>query len=155
MAGSRDPLFQVVVMLGAAAATGACGEANRGPDRPAVTGGMAGASAGLGGEGATLAGPSAAGQSAINPGGAPNDPCSEGGANGGMSLDAASVGEAGAFADCPPAQLRCTSYTPTPTECSCDPQAPLSACDCTDRNWTCMVFDPPMGCTCSYITGPR
>lgn len=169
MVRSRDPLFHVVVMLGAAAAVVACGETARphggnagsaGEGTGTGGGGGGGAGAGVGGEGPQLVTPGAAGQDAnVTTAGTRNDPCSGGGQTGAVPEGDGSAGEAAGLADCPPPQLRCASYSPAPTDCSCIRGAPLSVCDCLNRNsegWTCAVFDPPMGCECvGYITGPK
>jgi hypothetical protein len=165
MVRSRDPLFHVVVMLGAAAAVVACGETARphggnagsaGEGAGSATGGGGDA----GGDSPQLVTPGAAGQDAIvTTAGTRNDPCSGGGQTGAVPQGDGSAGEAAGLADCPPQQLRCASYSPAPTDCSCNRNAPLSACDCRSGNWTdwtCAVFDPPTGCECvGYITGPR
>jgi len=169
----RDPLFHVVVALGAAAAVGACGDTQRSPGSNSAaaghnaggepTGGVGGGGGGGGGGGegaqlvvAGIAGTSAGSGTDVNAAGALNADCAGGVANAAIGADA---GAGGASTDCPTPQLRCASYSPTPTDCSCARSAPLSACDCTERNfmgWSCAVFDPPMGCECvDYITGPK
>jgi hypothetical protein len=164
----RDPLFHVVVALGAAAAAGACGDSRRSPESTSAAAGQnaGGEPTGVGGAGGdavhlVVAGAASAGASAgsgtdVNVAGALSDDCAGGVANVTIGADA---GAGGASTECPTPQLRCASYSPTPTDCSCDPTAPLSACDCTERNfmgWSCAVFDPPMGCECvDYITGPK
>lgn len=52
-------------------------------------------------------------------------------------------------------QLACGSYDPRPADCVCDPNAPLSENDCTNRRFECAAYDPPTGCECVYITGPK
>ncbi|MES1188329.1 MAG: hypothetical protein ABUL60_31225 [Myxococcales bacterium] len=171
----RDPLFHVVVALGAAAAVGACGDTKRSPGNTSAAagqnaggeptgvggGGVGGVGGVGGGEGAQLmvagvAGASAGSATDVNAAGALNADCAGGVANAAIDADA---GAGGASTECPTPQLRCTSYSPTPTDCTCARSAPLSACDCTEHNykgWSCAVFDPPMGCECvDYITGPK
>lgn len=165
MARLRDPLFHVVVALGAAAAAGACGETNRSPTTPSSAGGEnagaapsgGGGSGGGGGEGAQIIVAGVAGDVAHVPAaGAPSDPCAGGAATVAVSIDGDAGGQGGALSDCPLPQLRCASYSPTPTDCVCNRGAPLSACDCRGgRYWDCFNFDPPTGCECSLATGPK
>lgn len=163
MARLRDPLFHVVVTLGAAAAaSGACGQgANSRHNTAAASGASAGRAGGAGGAGGAepvIQIPEAGSQSNEPGGGALNDPCSPGGATSNVPVEAGAPGtggEAATLAHCPSQQLRCLTYTPTPTDCVCDLNGPLSTCDCPGEIFTCAVFDPPAGCQCSLITGPK
>jgi hypothetical protein len=163
----RDPLFHVVVALGAAAAVGACGDTQRSPGSTSAAAGQnaGGEPTGVGGVGggggpqlvvAGIAGASAGSGTDVNVAGALSDDCAGGVANVTLSTDAGAAGQGGDVTDCPSPQLRCATYSPTPTDCSCDRTSPLSACDCLGEHiWDCFKFDPPTGCQCSIATGPR
>lgn len=67
------------------------------------------------------------------------------------SSGAASTGVIDGPEDCAaPQQLHCESYEP-PTQCVCDPEAPLSPDDCPfSQQFTCAAWwnTPPWGCVC-------
>jgi hypothetical protein len=148
---SPERLFHVIVVLGTATSTaGGCaakshsvpanGGASSGGGAGSSSGGMPATPAGgswsinaagsLGSGGASLAGGSGAGEPGGEGGAASRTPCEHA------------------------QQYLCYSFDDN-VECTCDENAPLSEADCPGRVFECMSYDPPTGCTCSIITGPK
>jgi len=132
----------VIVVLGAGttAATGCAGKSGS-----SGTPGAGGTSGGLGFAGTTqlsLAGNGCGGTS-------------------GLGIAGSSVTGAGEGGDASPTpcehtqQYLCASVNGV-VECRCDPYAPLSQADCdAGREFSCMSYDPPTGCDCGLVTGPK
>ena len=159
MNSSRDRLFHVLVTLGIAAGTEAgCDSLSRSSDSdegaggssgsdPSRTGGTAGAPAT---GGAIATGGAVATGGAIAIGGA----IATGGTGISFGGGFGFGGEGGAACDST-AQITCLTYEPEPLDCYCDPNAPITSDDCDNRNFVCYSYDPPLGCACVFITGPR
>jgi hypothetical protein len=148
---SPERLFHVIVVLGTATTTAAgCAAKSHSLPGSGGTSGSGGAGSGGGGMPATPGG----GSWSINAAGSLG--------SGGVSLAGSSGaggpgGEGGAAARTPcehDQQYLCYAVDHI-VECSCDENAPLSDADCPGRAFECMSYDPPTGCTCSYITGPK
>jgi hypothetical protein len=141
----------VLVVLGAASTTAAgCGGHSshaEGAGNPAAGGGAGG---GAGAGAANVAGSpelAFAGSFSIDAAGASGKSGSEGGAP-----SFGGEGGSGARTPCEHDQ----QYLCYSNDCFCDANAPLSKDDCGfNFQFECMSYDPPTGCTCSYITGPK
>lgn len=155
-----DRLFHVLVTLGiAAGTTAACGKSrstdsdegtggSSGSD-PSETGGSAGTSS-LGGSSGAITTGGVAGVLATGGTGA-----ATGGAGPAVGGTLGLGGEGGDGCEST-AQIGCQAYEPEPFDCVCDPSAPITPEDCNGRGqFRCYSYDPPLGCSCIYITGPR
>jgi hypothetical protein len=149
---SPERLFHVIVVLGAATTTGA-GCAAKSHSVPG-SGGAGSSSGGAGSSSGGMPTTPGGGSWSINAAGS----LGSGGASLAGSSGAGEPGGEGGAASRTPCehdqQYLCYPIDER-VECYCDENAPLSQADCPDRTFECMSYDPPIGCTCSYITGPK
>jgi len=158
----RDPLFHVLVTVGIAAAAGsACGK-SRSTDSDEGAGGSSGTdSNGTGGSGGTIAtggAEIATGGAEIATGGAEIATGGAGIATGGTGISfggSFGLGGEGGDSCVSTAQFWCRTYEPEPLDCECDPNAPITPEDCDGEVFRCVSYDPPLGCGCVLVTGPR
>jgi len=133
--GGKDRLFHILVALGAGTAASGCSGTSMGSSQSPGSD-----------RDAAVPHVSDAGHLVIHDAGA--------GASHGATVPDASYGTA--IPACEHSQqLTCRTYVPQPLECVCNLDAPLSEQDCKNRRFECAAYDPPTGCECVYITGPR
>jgi hypothetical protein len=156
---SPERLFHVIVVLGTATTT-AAGCAAKSHSVPGSGG--AGPSSGGAGSSSGGAGSSSGGMPTTPSGGSWSINAAGSLGSGGAALAGGSgTGEPGgeggtaARTPCEHDQQYLCSAVDHIVQCACDENAPLSEADCPGRAFECMSYDPPTGCTCSYITGPK
>ena len=158
MSPPRDRLFHVLVTLGIAAGAGtACGK-SRSTESDEGAGGSSGSDpngTGVSGDTSSTGGTGIATGGfggIISTGGA-------GAATGGTGVSIGGnfgVGGEGGDGCQSTAQIICREYEPEPFDCACDPNGPITTEDCNGRGqFRCYSYEPPLGCTCVFITGPR
>jgi hypothetical protein len=154
---SRERLFRVIVVVGAAGATVAACAGKSTSSGPAVENraGSSGTTTRGGSDAEDIAEPGSLGTVNLGGGGG-------GGGTGGLvesqggAIDSDGEGGATWTGPCEHSQQYVCVSTREGMDCSCDTAAPLSSEDCSStRMFVCKSYDPPTGCECALVTGPQ